>query len=169
MDATIMPDNAISEPATLLQHLEKDYPDLRFIMSSRFSWHGGKQHISYPEAALKNDRGQWALLHELGHALLAHTDYTSDMELLRIEIAAWDKARELSRNYHIHIDEEYIQDSLDSYRDWLHVRSTCPICREHCLQVTRNSYKCHNCGTSWHVTQSRLCRPYRKTQKKSLQ
>ena len=168
MDAMIMLDNAISKPSTLLRRLEKDYPNLQFIVSGRFSWHAGKQHISYPEAALQNNRGEWALLHELGHALLAHTDYTSDMELLRIEITAWDKARELSENYHVHIDEEYIQDSLDSYRDWLHVRSTCPTCQEHCLQATRDSYRCHNCGTSWHVTQSRLCRPYRKTQKKSL-
>lgn len=163
-----MPDNVISRPSALLQRLGEDYPSLRFIASHRFSWHAGKQHISYSATALQDLRGEWALLHELGHALLAHTDYLSDMELLHIEIAAWDKARELSKKYQLHIDEDYIQDSLDSYRDWIHVRSTCPTCHEHCLQTTRSSYRCHNCGTSWHITQSRLCRPYRKTQKKSL-
>ena len=168
MDAMIMPDNVIHKAATLLRRLEEDYPRLRFVASNRFSWHAGKQLISYSETALHNTRGEWALLHELGHALLGHTDYTNDMELLRIEIAAWDKARELSNNYRLRINEEYIQDSLDSYRDWLHVRSTCPTCHEHCLQTTRSSYRCSNCGTGWQVTQSRLCRPYRKTQKKSL-
>lgn len=162
-----MPDKSTPNPDTLLLLLKKDYPELAFVQASRFSWHAGKKHISYTEASMQDIRGIWALLHELGHALLKHTDYKSDMELLNIEVAAWDKARSLATNYSLSVDEEYIQDSLDSYRDWLHVRSACPVCHEHCLQVDFRTYRCHNCGTRWDVTKSRLCRPYRKTYKKS--
>jgi len=164
----IMPDKNTPNPHKLFRRIEVDYPEITFTEATRFSWHAGKQHISYTKASLQDTRGLWALLHELGHALLKHTDYTSDVELLNIEVAAWDKARNLAAKYDLAIDEEYIQDSLDSYRDWLHVRSACPTCHEHCLQVDVDTYKCHNCGTTWNVTQSRLCRPYRKTYKKSL-
>ncbi len=168
MDVMIMPDNVTPKPQALLQRLRGDYPELTFVVSSRFSWHAGSKHVSYTETSLQDVRGIWAILHELGHALLGHTDYMSDVELLTIEVAAWDKARELAHTYGLTIDEEYVQDSLDSYRDWLHVRSACPTCHEHCLQVSKDAYRCHNCGTTWHVTQSRLCRPYRKTYKKGL-
>src|SRR5450830_936605 len=132
MGATIMPDNNTPKQVTLLERIQADYPEIVFVESTQFSWHAGKRHISYTKASLDDARGVWALLHELGHALLRHTNYKSDVELLHIEVAAWTKAREFATNYQTIIDEEYIQDSLDSYRDWLHIRSTCPKCREHC-------------------------------------
>lgn len=163
-----MPVKSTPEPRLLLKRLQADYPRLIFVASSRFSWHAGRQHISYTDASLEDIRGIWAILHELGHALLGHIDYASDVELVNIEVAAWDRARTLAATYGLAIDEDYIQDSLDSYRDWLHVRSTCPMCYEHCIQATKEVYQCHNCRSTWHVTESRLCRPYRKTQKKDL-
>lgn len=149
-----------STPAKLLEQIRADFTDLEFRRSNRFSWHAGSKHISYQDP--KDIRAIWALLHEIGHAELEHADFSSDIELLQKEVAAWAKAHEISRRYGIKIDQDYIEDNLDSYRDWLHIRATCPTCFERCLQSDKHTYRCHNCGTTWHVTRSRLCRPYRR-------
>lgn len=142
--------------------IQADFNELTFEPAARFSWHAGKQIISYDESALDNLRGLWALLHEIGHAQLKHADYESDIELVRMEVNAWDKAKQTADQYDLTIDSDYIEDALDSYRDWLHLRSTCPTCFQRCTQRDVHTYACHNCGTSWHVTRSRHCRPYRK-------
>lgn len=146
---------------TLLEQIGADYPDLSFIESAHFSWHAGRKHVSFKKTGANSEHNLWALLHELGHALLGHTDYTHDIQLLQLEVAAWDKARELASKYAVSIDEDYVQDCLDTYRDWLHLRATCPTCYARSLQASEGRYKCFNCQTEWQVTRSRLCRPYR--------
>lgn len=144
----------------LLPQIAADYPDLEFIESAHFSWHAGRKHVTFKKK--KNaEHTVWALLHELGHALLQHADYRHDIELLQLEVAAWDKARSLAHRYDLEIDEDYVQDCLDTYRDWLHLRSTCPTCYARSLQASQSRYRCFNCQTSWQVSRSRLCRPYR--------
>lgn len=144
----------------LLNTIREDFPDVEFHLSSRFSWHAGKKHISYQSP--HDITAIWALLHELGHAELGHADFTSDINLLQKEVAAWAEAHKLAKRYKLTIDQDYIEDNLDSYRDWLHIRATCPTCYERCLQTDKHTYHCHNCNTEWHVTRSRLCRPYRR-------
>ncbi|MGB4800492.1 MAG: hypothetical protein WBP03_03170 [Candidatus Saccharimonadales bacterium] len=163
MAATSLPKStASSKHFDLLGQLRRDYPDISFVDSGQFSWHAGRRDISYVGRNIDDIRSSWAILHELGHALLSHTDFSSDFELLQIEVAAWEKAHELASRYGISLDQDYIEDCLDSYRDWLHIRATCPTCFVRCLQIDKQTYACHNCGTSWHVSRSRLCRPYRK-------
>ena len=157
-----MPVKSTNSSIPLLQQLRVDYPALSFDSSNHFSWHAGTQHITYRADSLESTEGTWALLHELGHAQLEHTDFESDVELLKIEAAAWLKAQELAHAYDVQIEDDYVQDSLDSYRDWLHVRSTCPSCQNRSLQQSRHSYRCHNCHAEWSVSRSRLCRPYRR-------
>jgi len=101
------------------------------------------------------------MLHELAHATLGHNSYETDFELLLLEVAAWDKAKALARDYGETIDDEHVQDCIDTYRDWLYQRSNCPACSTTSLQESAVSYKCFNCGSSWTVTASRFCRPYR--------
>lgn len=146
----------------LFGQIRADFPDIDFVESSRFAWHAGNRHITYSPAVLEDERSIWALLHELGHAQLGHIDYTTDIELLQLEVAAWVKAHELASRYDVTIDQDYIEDCTDSYRDWLHVRATCPTCFCRALQHDKRTYHCHNCSTEWQVTRSRLCRPYRK-------
>ena len=161
MDAMTMPNNVTLHIPNLIKQIQADFPDITFEAGSHFSWHAKTRHVSYlPDA--DDPRSLWALLHELGHALLNHTDFSSDIELLNIEVAAWAEAHRLAEKYGITIDQNYIEDNLDSYRDWLHVRATCPTCYERSLQIDRHTYRCHNCGTEWRVTRSRLCRPYRR-------
>jgi hypothetical protein len=147
-------------PAKLLDIIRADFPDIEFQVSSHFSWHAGTKHISYQK--IDDIKAIWALLHEIGHAELGHADFASDVDLLQKEVAAWAKAHEIAKKYTLTIDQDYIEDNLDSYRDWLHIRATCPTCYERCLQTDKHTYHCHNCGTVWRVTRSRLCRPYRR-------
>lgn len=152
----------------LLTRITADYPHLSFAESTTFSWHAGKQRVSYQKDHKNSPEGIFSLLHELGHALLAHEKYTYDVELLKIEVAAWDKARSLAATYDVELDEDHIQDCLDTYRDWLHLRATCPVCYARSLQPTEGRYHCFNCQAEWTVTGSRLCRPYRLKQAKAM-
>jgi len=156
-----MPEATSLVPEQLLERIVADYPDVEFIEGSQFSWHAGRKHVLFKKAAAKDERSIWALLHELGHALLGHADYRYDIELLQLEVAAWEKARTLAQRYEQSIDDGYVQDCLDTYRDWLHLRATCPTCFARALQASERHYHCFNCQTEWTVTRSRLCRPYR--------
>ncbi len=148
----------------ILNKLTNQFPDLSFVAGNRFSWSPKKQQVIYKEDSDINDPvTMWSLLHELGHALLTHNDFTTDFELLQLESAAWIKAQELATDFDQEIDNEHIEDCLDTYRDWLYQRSTCPTCTSTSLQTDRNTYNCFNCGTFWQVSNSRLCRAYRRT------
>lgn len=148
----------------LLASVQSLAPDVTFRPSESFYWSPQQKTIAYSEPSLKNIEGAWSLLHETAHALLDHHIYKTDFELLMMEVDAWKQAKSLARDLDITIDENYLQDCLDTYRDWLHRRSTCPTCGNVGLQHTPSEYRCHNCYTAWHVTAARFCRPYRKKQ-----
>ncbi len=144
---------------TLVSKLRQDYPGLVFTQSSVASWSPQSRQIFYSNS--RKTRDVWSLLHELGHALLGHNSYESDVELLHKELAAWHKASDVGKKYGILIDEEHIQNCLDTYRDWLHKRSSCPDCQKHGLQQSKGLYNCLNCRATWKVSSERFCRPYR--------
>lgn len=146
----------------LLFKVRADFPALTITPGERFSWSPKNREIIYKKGSLNDTANQWALLHELGHATLGHNTYKSDFELLQLEVAAWEEAVVLAKKYQLFIDEDHIQDCLDTYRDWLHRRSTCPTCGNRSLQENAQEYACFNCGCRWHVTASRFCRPYRR-------
>lgn len=146
----------------LVTTLQAQFPSLSFMAGSQFSWSPETGEILY-KANAKGRRATWSLLHETGHALLKHVSYKADLELLRLEIAAWERARGLARDLGVTINENHIQDCLDTYRDWLHKRSICPNCTTKSLQQGDFvHYRCFNCHTVWRVTASRFCRAYRR-------
>lgn len=148
----------------LLKALQASLPDLSFTAGEKFYWSPETHEVFYKSGG-GAAKDEWALLHETGHALLGHASYKTDVELLKMEIAAWEKAHELGKQFGIAIDEDHVQDCLDTYRDWLHARALCPTCKTRCLQNNSGrDYRCHNCHTSWKVTSSRFCRPYRSVQ-----
>lgn len=148
---------------SLIKQLEARFPALRFTPGQQFSWSPETGEIFYKQAA-DNVTGAWSLLHETGHALLGHTSYKADFELLKLEVEAWDQARTLGTALGIRIDEDHIQDCLDTYRDWLHKRSLCPTCQTRGLQqADAKHYRCYNCHTMWRVTPNRFSRVYRST------
>ncbi len=145
----------------LLKELSADFPDLKFVRGKYCRWSPTDRTITY-SAREPEGRTEWALFHELAHATLGHTTYGVDIELLLLEVAAWEKAKQLAQSYGHIIDEDHMQDCLDTYRDWLDRRSTCPTCGNNSLQQGSDGYKCFNCQTEWRVSSSRFCRPYRQ-------
>jgi hypothetical protein len=143
----------------LVAKLRKDYPTLTFQEGVVASWSPQTSTVFYAVTGQTSDL--WSLLHELGHAILGHQSYDSDASLLQKETEAWEKAIVLGKAYALRIDAEHVQVCLDTYRDWLHKRSTCPMCNSHGLQQNKALYSCLNCQTQWKVTSARFCRPYR--------
>ncbi len=143
----------------VLDKLGSDFPELIFSPAKEFYWSPQDKTVYYAVSTQLSD--SWTLLHEASHGLLNHQTYTSDFELLRLEIAAWEKAKQLAKKYRIAIDTDHIEDCLDTYRDWLHKRSLCPTCGVKSLQKDERTYGCLNCDTIWHVSNNRFCRPYR--------
>lgn len=147
----------------LIKRLEAQFPKLIFKSGKQFYWSAETGEIFYKTSA-KGEAARWSLLHETGHALLGHNNYHSDVELLRLEVDAWQMARRLAKDAGIKINEDHIEDCLDTYRDWLYKRSICPNCTAKCLQQGDFShYRCFNCHKVWRVSASRFCRAYRST------
>lgn len=164
MDATNSPKKSMSMEQ-LVSDLCTRFPELSFKPGQQFCWSPETNEVFYAIAPW-NSSSNWSLLHETGHALLKHVAYQADFELIRLEVAAWDQALLLGTELGIMIDNNHIQDCVDTYRDWLYKRSICPHCATKCLQLKDYShYRCFNCHAVWRVTPSRFCRSYRRTKK----
>lgn len=138
--------------SSLLQRLANDYPQFRFVQSDRARWSASEQTIYYTDDQLQT-------LHELGHALLGHNTYRQDVELIQIERAAWVKAQQLAPQYGLSIDNDTVEEALDSYRDWLHSRSKCPRCHQTGWQDSHDlTYHCPNCQCVWRASDGRRAR-----------
>ncbi len=151
----------------MVDQLKAMFPAVTFIPGEMFSWSPDEHKITYNQDD-SQCKDQWALLHETGHALLNHASYSNDYELIEMEVAAWEKAKEIAAKIGTTIEEGHIQDCLDSYRDWLYKRSICPSCGTKTIQSDQcNSYSCFNCHSGWQVSPSRFCRSYRALKKDS--
>jgi hypothetical protein len=145
---------------TFVKQLAERFPELTFEPGDQFLWSPATSSVHY--RATTNATDVWSLLHETSHGLLGHANFASDFELLSLESAAWARAEELAALLELEpIDREYIEDCLDTYRDWLHRRCTCPVCGQESLQTDPRAYRCLNCSQTWQVTQNRHCRLYR--------
>jgi hypothetical protein len=149
MDAIIMP----STPLLILA-LKTAYPQFHFEPGTEYAWSPALKTVFYVDSDAPNDA---QLLHELSHGILDHSDYKRDVELLAMERSAWDTALSLTDQYAVIISDDTIQSALDSYRDWLHARSTCPNCQATGLQTKRKSYNCLACHHTWNVNEARIC------------
>ena len=122
---------------SLILKLQKQLPNIAFKEAATFYWSPETSTIHMNSASLENPEGQWALLHEAAHALLGHEGYQTDAGLLMLEVEAWQAAQKMSQDLGVNIDEEHIQDCLDTYRDWVYARSTCPTCALNSLQMMK--------------------------------
>lgn len=135
----------------MVARLTSDFPEFKFEQSDIAHWSPTKKVIFYTDDIAK-------LLHELGHALLDHTDFIQDIELIHLERDAWEKARELAPRYDVEITDEIIEAALDDYRDWLHARSLCPTCGQTGIQRRDDLvYYCLNCDARWTANDARTC------------
>lgn len=124
----------------LIAKLRVDYPEFRFINGKKFAFRPPKTVVLGPS----EPNGELLVLHEVGHAILEHKDFKTDVERLKMEVSAWEKAQELAVFYRIKFDEEIAQRELDSYRDWLHKKSRCPECGLTRFQDA-DGYHCPRC------------------------
>jgi len=145
----------------LITRLTADFPTLRFVEGKKLCWSPDGEQIFYQNTG--SGEAVNGLLHEVAHAVLGHRTYQSDLELLQKEVDAWQQARSLARKYGIVLDPEHVQNCLDTYRDWIFKRSRCPVCGTHGMQRTKTQYGCFNCDHLWSVSNSRFCRPYRRS------
>ena len=147
-----------------LQQVKSDFPQFTFKHHEVFHWSPRQNCVYYNADQLKKNSGFSQLLHELSHALLGHTHYGSGVELLKMETQAWAKAQELASRYDLEINAEQIETCLDSYRDWLYLRSSCPNCKSISAEVDSNTYHCFNCLQKWTVPKDQRSRSYRLKQ-----
>lgn len=145
----------------LLALIKRDFPDIRFEIADAFSWSAEDQTIYYEP---KTEYASWSLLHELGHMTHAHNTYRTDARLVRMEVEAWETAKQLALRYSQTISDEHIESCLDSYRNWQYLRSKCPVCTQSGVEKQSGSYHCINCQHNWNVTTNRFCRVYRQNQ-----
>ena len=146
----------------LVKQLRHDYPHFTFEVGEILCWSPAGDKIFYQD--VESDNAISGLLHELAHARLNHQQFTSDLDLLKKEVDAWQEALQLATIYGLKLSAEHAEDCLDTYRDWLHKRSTCPSCHANGLQQDPSTYICFNCDHTWRVSNSRVARPYRLSQ-----
>ncbi len=127
----------------LVAKLRADFPEL--------SINPGEQAKFTPPRLIfyTPDTSPLELLHELGHYLIKKNSYTSDIELIRIESEAWQKAHDLCAQSGIKWNQDFAEDHLDTYRDWLHVVSLCKNCQLAGYQDDSGNYHCPLCGVKW--------------------
>lgn len=137
-----------------IEQLIHDYPDIKFVYASRFKYRPSKKTTPatiYLEPLNQSPEYIFQTLHELGHSLRQHKTYTIDVERLKIEREAWDTAYKIFTQYSntllkdLSWDEYFVENSLDTYRDWLHARSKCKKCGLTRYQTSDGLYHCPHC------------------------
>ena len=140
--------------SSLIQTLSAAHPEYTFTEASDFFWDPNTKTVHYSPA---HPNAPALLLHELAHGLLAHAGYERDVALLSMEAAAWETATQLGAKYGVPVSDATIQDHLDTYRDWMHARSTCPDCTATGYQTAPAAYTCPACSHVWRVNEARVC------------
>lgn len=121
--------------------LAEDFSEFRFVVGRKFAFRPTKTIVLGPPEPFS----ELLALHEVSHAILGHRGFKMDVERLKMEKAAWDKASELAKKYGVKINEELIQRELDTYRDWLYQKSRCPKCGLTRFQTPDGQYRCPSC------------------------
>lgn len=133
--------------ATVLAKVRGDYLDLKFVSGRKFAFRPPRT-IVIPFASLEtieDARDVQLLFHEIGHAIMGHRDFKTEVGRLKMEVEAWEKARELAERYGVEFDEELALTELDSYREWLHQKSRCPRCGLTRFQTPDSLWHCPRC------------------------
>ena len=146
---------------SLIKRATEQFPNFRFESGDHFAWQPATTTVIYDES---DPHFEARLLHEIGHATLGHASYERDIDLIACERDAWQSARlELSPLFNVEISGEVIHHDMDSYRDWLHARSSCPHCQSNGIQIAKREYKCVTCLRTWRVNEAKNCQLRRYT------
>ncbi len=128
------------------------FSNYRFLPAGYFSYDAADEVINYDPIRLKKTNGKISLLHEISHCELGHFHYRYDMELLMMEVAAWNHTKKLADQHGVRVNEAYIKDCIESYDEWVNRRGSCPTCDNFCLEYKESRYNCFVCDTRWQVS-----------------
>lgn len=95
---------AITMPklASLVTKLQHDYPTLTFTLSNRFYYHVPDTIFYSTSTDASTNQSCLLLLHELGHYLINHNEYQSDVELIKIELLPGQRLKRSPQNTKFH-------------------------------------------------------------------
>lgn len=137
---------------SFLVYLQSTYPEFTFQLGQRFTFRPPHTIILEPLTTPPQPNYALLTLHELSHALCKHKDYQTNLKRLKIEVEAWEYAKNLLKlhpewlkTYPLKWDEDFVQAQLDTYRDWLHQKSTCHTCHLTRFQAQNGTYYCPHC------------------------
>ena len=133
-----------------------------FKLNDSYRWNPETRTINYAKRSVSEPKDASAFLHELSHGILEHQDFEYDVDLLRMEMQAWELAARLAAEHCIEFHKDYSQACLESYRVWIAERSTCPECDQTTLESAPQSHYCFNCSTSWKVSKQQMCQIQRR-------
>ena len=136
----------------LLEKLKRDYKQFQFKPGANYMWSSTEKCIYYRRPIIAA-----SLLHEVGHGILGHLDYNWDIELLKIEVDAWEIAEKIAPEYGIRIDPDHPKRCIETYKNWLTKRSQCPECQLTGIGARPRHYWCPNCHLSWTVPENLSC------------
>lgn len=136
----------------LLARLVDRFPEVNFIEGADFKWEPSSKTIFWASS----EHFEAQILHEIGHFLAGHFDFKMDIDLLKMELEAWEKAKIIAREYGVRISQNLIEDHLDTYRDWLHRRSLCPNCQINGFQMKNCDYRCPACESEWRANSAKF-------------
>ena len=139
----------------LASQIAKEFPAFSFEDSDDFSWDPTTSIIYYDSS---DSQASQRLLHELAHGVLNHQSYERDIDLVALERDAWQYTKlTLGPNYDVTVSPDTIHDDMETYRDWMHIRSLCPKCESNGIETKKLQYTCVNCLHNWRVNDARLC------------
>ncbi len=138
------------ELSKFVTQLSKDFPDFHFTYGKRFAFRPPKTIVVGPD---EGEATPLLVFHELGHALSGKYSYNLGIERLKIEAMAWQEGKKtydscLASGKYPGLppwDEDFVEDSLDTYRNWLHTKSKCRKCGLTMLQKPDKSWHCPYC------------------------
>ena len=137
-----------------IQELENEYSDFVFKPSNRFRFRPPKTiYYELPSPNSHNLSPYFLqLLHELGHAVSHHHNYSLSVDRLKIETEAWGSAHHIFKShsnwpkkYHFDFDQDFAETQLDTYRHWLHKKATCKKCGLTMFQDKKQQWICPHC------------------------
>lgn len=123
------------------ERLTGDFPEFQFVLGAKFAFRPTRTVVIGPPEPFS----RLLVLHEVGHAVYKHKGFKTHVGRLKMENQAWEEAKKLASRYGVEVDEDFVQDQLDSYRDWLHQKSRCPVCGLTRFQTPDSQYHCPRC------------------------
>ncbi len=90
-----------------ISQIKQDFVDFSFVEDDVFHWSPKENRIYYNPQNIEKASGIFQLLHEIGHAQLGHARFTSSIQLLKLEVAAWEKATEIATKYSLTISPNH--------------------------------------------------------------